>query len=74
MAGQLAQSQSATVKVRLKNKIHVAINGVPVYYRPAGFVMEVPDLNAEIMIRNGSAELFTETLLPHLFAKKPRGE
>jgi hypothetical protein len=62
MADQFAKSQSAMVNVRLKNKVHVAINGVPIYYRPAGFVMEVPDLNAEIMMRNGSAELFTEAL------------
>ena len=70
MAGQFGKSQSAMVKVRLRNKIHLAIHGVPIYYRPAGYILEVPEQHAEVMIRNGSAEVATDPLLPHLFAKK----
>jgi hypothetical protein len=62
--------QAAMVKVRLLNKLHVSINGRDIYYRPAGFVMELPEYEATMMIRNRSAELVTDTLLPHLFAKK----
>jgi hypothetical protein len=58
------------VKVRLTKGFTLTIGGTPVYHRPAGHIMEVPEHQADIMIRNGQAELFTETLLPHLFAKK----
>jgi hypothetical protein len=47
------------------------MGGIDVYRLPAGLMMELPEHEATMMIRNRSAELVTETLLPHLFAKKP---
>jgi hypothetical protein len=63
---------SGLVKVRLIEGLTISIGGIDVWRRPAGLVMELPAADAEMMIRNKSAEPVTEPLLPHLFAKKPQ--